>query len=172
MTQNDLEARVRTLEDIEAIRKLKATYCDICDLGLQDPEVLESLLQHFTEDARVDFGMGEGSAFRGKDALRVFFGQVVGAAVSFSMHMLHNSFIEIDGDRATGSWYFEAPTTNSATGEAQWMAGRYVEEYVRQGGTWKFDSIKTEWNYIAPYGEGWAKASKDIRAQAAGTSEK
>ena len=36
-----------------------------------------------------------------------------------------------DADRATGRWYFEVPTTNAVTKKAQWMAGRYIEEYVR-----------------------------------------
>ena len=34
MDLKELEARIRVLEDIEAIKKLKATYCYLCDAGL------------------------------------------------------------------------------------------------------------------------------------------
>ena len=153
----DLETRIKVLEDIEAIRKLKATYCDLCDAGLSDQRNVDALLSHFADDAKVDFGMGEGSTFEGEQALRTFFGQIVAGSVSFCMHMVHNAIIEVDGDRATGRWYYEAPTTDAASDRAQWMAGTYLEEYVREDDEWKFASIKTQWKYISPYDEGWAK---------------
>ena len=157
MTLEKLEARIRVLEDIEEIRKLKATYCYLCDAGLGDRRNRDELISHFVEEATVDFGLGPASKFEGREGLEVFFGQVVPGAVSFCMHMVHDPIIEVDGDRATGKWYYEAPTTDAATNRAQWMAGTYLEEYVREGGRWKFASIKTRWNYISPYDEGWAK---------------
>ncbi|MDH3213115.1 MAG: nuclear transport factor 2 family protein, partial [Myxococcales bacterium] len=89
MTMEELEARIRVLEDIEAIRKLKATYCDLCDAGLGDARNVEALVAHFTEDAKVDFGMGDASVFQGRDGIRIFFGQLVPGSVSFCMHMVH-----------------------------------------------------------------------------------
>ncbi len=164
----ELEARIRVLEDIEAIKRLKARYCELCDAGLTDPANRDELVGHFTVDATVDFGMGEGSSFEGKEGLELFFGTVVPSGVSFCMHMLHNPIIEVDGDCATGRWYFEAPTTNAVTGKAQWMAGRYLEEYARVDGVWKFSFIRTEWKYIAPYDEGWSGSAGDVRKQAEG----
>ncbi len=158
----ELEARIKALEDIEKIKKLKAAYCDLCDAGLDDKKNLDGLLVHFTDDARVDFGLGEGSKFNGKKELKVFFGEMVPAAVSFSIHMLHNAVIDVDGDKAKGKYYFEAPTTDSATNRAQWMAGTYHEEYSRVSGEWKFSSIKVSWRYISPYEEGWAKNKGEI----------
>ena len=164
MTMEELEARVRVLEDIEEIRKLKATYCCLCDAGLGDPRNRDELISHFTEDARVDFGLGAESKFEGKAGLEVFFGQVVPGAVSFCMHMIHDPIIEIQGDRATGKWYYEAPTTDASTNRAQWMAGTYAEEYIREKGEWKFASINTKWKYISPYDEGWAKNRGELLA--------
>jgi hypothetical protein len=60
--------------------------------------------------------------------------------------------------------YYEAPTTDAATNRAQWMAGTYEEEYARESGKWKFASIKTTWNYISPYDEGWAKNRGELLA--------
>jgi hypothetical protein len=157
MDQKQLEARIRTLEDIEEIRKLKATYCYLCDKGLTDAGVRSELISHFTKDAKVDFGLGPESQFLGWEGLEVFFGTMVPMGVSFSMHMVHNPIIEVNGDKARGTWYYEAPTIDTGTGKAQWMAGTYEEEYVRENGQWKFSSISTKWKYITPYDEGWAK---------------
>lgn len=168
MTMDELEARIRRLEDIEAIRQLKATYCDLCDAGLSDARNRDALVSHFSADATVDFGMGEGSVFAGEEGLKTFFGQVVPGGVSFCMHMVHNSVIDVQGDRATGRWYFEAPTTNAMSGKPQWMAGRYEERYVREDGVWKFASIKTHWFFIAPYEAGWQASTGDVRALAMG----
>jgi len=164
----DLEARIQALEDIEVIKKLKATYCELCDAGLGDPKNRDALITHFTTDATVDFGMGEGSVFHGLEGLQKFFGQVVPSSVSFCMHMVHNPIIEVDGDHARGKWYYEAPTTNAFTNKPQWMAGTYFEEYVRENGEWKFTSIRTVWKYIAPYDQGWGSAPGDVRAEASG----
>jgi hypothetical protein len=153
----ELEARIRVLEDIEAIRKLKATYCYLCDAGLDDEKNLNELLSHFSDKAKVDFGLTPDSKWEGQEGLRVFLGQVVPGAVSFCMHMVHNPIIEVNGDTATGKWYYEAPTTDTSSNRAQWMAGAYLEEYVRENGEWKISFIRTEWNYISPYDEGWAK---------------
>lgn len=165
MNRDEIEARLRVLEDIEAIKKLKATYCYLCDAGLDDPENRKELIAHFTDDAKVDFGLGPASRFEGKEGLEVFFGRVVPGAVSFSMHMVHNPIIEVHGDRASGRWYYEAPTTDATTDRAQWMAGTYYEEYVRENGEWKFASIKTKWKYISPYDAGWAKDRGQVLAQ-------
>jgi len=157
MDLKDLEARIRTLEDIESIKKLKATYCYLCDAGLTDKRNRDELISHFTKDAKVDFGLGPDSRFEGTAGLETFFGTFVPMGVSFCMHMVHNPIIEVKGDKATGRWYYEAPTTDTSTGKAQWMAGTYEEGYVREHGEWKFASIKTKWKYISPYDEGWAK---------------
>ena len=157
MNLEELSARIQKQEDIEEIKNLKATYCYLCDAGLGDPKNRDELISHFTVDAKVDFGLGEGSQFEGPEGLKVFFGEVVPGSVSFCIHMVHNPIIKVDGDHAAGRWYYEAPTTDVTTGKAQWMVGTYFEEYVRENGRWKFASIRTEWKYISPYDEGWAK---------------
>ena len=77
--------------------------------------------------------------------------------MSFCIHMVHSPIIEVNGDRATGRWYYEAPVTNAGDGKAEWMVGIYNEEYVRENGEWKFAFTGTQWKYISAYDEGWAK---------------
>ncbi len=47
MTTEELERRITNIEDVEAIKKLKARYCAICDDN-HDPEKITGL---FTSDA-------------------------------------------------------------------------------------------------------------------------
>ena len=157
MNLADLEARLTVLEDVEAIKQLKARYCYLCD-GLSDEAHRGELLSLFTDDARLDFGLTPDSVYEGPEALEEFFRSVVPGAVSFCMHMVHNPIIEVSGDRATGTWYYEAPVTDATSGGAQWMAGTYHEEYRREEGRWKIASLDTSWNYISPYEDGWAKS--------------
>lgn len=166
MTVEELAARIKVLEDIEAIKKLKATYCYLCDAGLDNERNLNELIAHFAENARVDFGLGPASQFTGREGLKVFFGEVVPGAVSFCMHMVHNPIIDVNGDKAAGRWYYEVPATDASTNRAQWMAGIYEEEYVRENGEWKFSSIVTKWKYISPFDEGWAQNRGALLADA------
>lgn len=157
MDLTELEARLTVLEDVEAIKRLKAKYCYLCD-GLSDEHNREELVSLFTDDARLDFGLSPDSVYEGPEALEEFFRSVVPGAVSFCMHMVHNPIIEVSGDCAAGTWYYEAPTTDATSGAAQWMAGTYNEEYRREDGRWKIASLGTRWNYISPYADGWAKS--------------
>ena len=56
---SELEKRITRLEDIEAIKQLKARYCEICD-DMHNPDRVASV---FVEDAiweSADFGKAEG----------------------------------------------------------------------------------------------------------------
>ena len=151
MDQAALEARIARIEDIEAIKQLKARYCEICDDD-HDPDRIVTI---FTEDG-VWEGKGIGNA-EGHAAIRELF---VGFrdAISFSQHMVMNSMIEIDGDTATGRWYLFGPFTFRDGNQARWQAARYHEDYVREGGAWKIKHLR-----IAPptmsanYETGWAR---------------
>ena len=59
MEMTDLEKRITRLEDIEAIKQLKALYCEICD-DMHNPDRIASV---FAEDAiweSPDFGQAKG----------------------------------------------------------------------------------------------------------------
>jgi len=150
VTLEELETRIKVVEDIEAIKKLRATYC-----YLVDAEKVDELLSHFTENAKVDFGLF--GTYEGREGQRTFFRDVVAVGLSFCMHMVHNPIIEVKGEKATGKWYFEVPSTMRGTERAIWIAGVYDEEYVKKGGEWKFNFIKATFYYMTPYEEGWVK---------------
>ncbi len=51
-----IEQRITVLQDIEKIKNLKARYCNLADEGIAgDLSKYDELVEHFTEDARVEF---------------------------------------------------------------------------------------------------------------------
>ena len=71
--------------------------------------------------------------------------------------MVHNPIIEVNGDKASGRWYFDVPLTMIEGNQAVWLTGMYEEEYIREGGKWKYLNMKCTFFYMTPYEEGWAK---------------
>ena len=150
MTTKDLEARIQALEDIEAIRNLKADYSALSD----DNYRADPIAEMFTEDAVWD---SEGSGhFEGREAIREYF-KVAGKAITFVVHYNTNSHIEVNGDTAWGRWLSLIPCTMAKDGNAVWMAGIDNEEYVRVNGQWKFKSKRSNRLFRTPFDEGWAK---------------
>lgn len=150
----DLEARVQRLEDLEAIKQLKALYCEICD----DDHNPDRIVTIFTEDG-VWEGRGIGKA-EGHAEIRALFERFQ-SLMDFTQHMTMNPRIEVDGDMATGTWYFFGPfrfrPLDDQAAQAKWQASRYHEVYRREDGVWKIAHLK-----IAPptmavdYHTGWA----------------
>ena len=146
-----LERRIRALEDVEAIKKLKARYCACCD----DKYDVEGLASLFTDDAGWDGGERLGR-YEGIEAIRGFFSGSP-KRVSFAIHHVTNPIIEVDGDEATGRWYLFQPCTRADGNRAVWLAARYEEEYVRVTGEWKFRKIAVFPAFYTPFDQGWAK---------------
>ena len=149
MISNELEKRIAQLEDIEAIKQLKALYCDICD----DNHNPDRITKIFVED-----GIWEGGDFgkaQGLDAIRKLF-QGFQKLISFSQHNIFNPRIEIDGDRAKGTWYLLGPFTFRKDNDARWIACRYEDDYVKVNGQWKYQHLRADIRMVAPYEKGWA----------------
>ncbi len=149
MASKAFEERVRVLEDIEAIKALKASYCFLTDDGEVD-----RLAELFTADAVWDGGVI--GRFEGRAAIREFFVDLP-KLISFALHLVMNPRIEVHGDHATGQWYLVEPNTTAGREMAVWGAGRYDEEYVRVDGQWKFQRVVLEPVFWTPFDKGWAE---------------
>ena len=133
---DELESRVRTLEDTDAIRNLKARYAELCDDNY-NPDGIAAL---FVEDAVWESG-GLGR-FEGREAIRGFF-QGASEIFTFAIHYSLNAQIEVIGDTARARWYLFMPCTVSDGDQAMWRAGIDDEEYVRVDGQWMFKSKRS-----------------------------
>ncbi len=146
----NLEERIQRLEDIEAIKQLKAEYCAYCDDGY-NPEGIAKL---YLEDAVWDGGPF--GRYEGRDAIRKFF-EAAPEGISFAIHNVMNPRIEVDGDRATGIWYLLQPMTTAKGEQALWLTAVYRDRYRKVGGAWMFEHVDIEVRFLSPHEDGWAK---------------
>ena len=150
MSDTSLEARVRRLEDIEALKQLKVRYAAYCD----DDYDADGLVPLFTENAIWDGGaMGR---YEGHAALRAFFSSA-DQIVPFAVHHVTNPIIEVDDDQATGSWYLWQPMVMQGGDQAMWLAARYSDRYRRVDGRWMFEHVKIDVRFFSPYEKGWGE---------------
>lgn len=135
-----LEERFQRLEDIEAIRQLKARYCEACD----DDHNAEAISALFVEDG-VWTGTGGPPHAEGRAAIREYMNSVrASGRIRNSAHMLMNPVIRVDGEHATGSWRLLMMFTGNAKGgstQYHRIIGKYEDEFVRREGKWYFQRL-------------------------------
>lgn len=137
------------LEDIEAIRKLKARYCQLCDDD-HDPDGLTAL---FVPD-----GVWEATVsgrHEGAEAINGFFTALrASGRIRNSAHNAINPIIEVDGDTATGMWrLIMLYTANVEPPLPAYyrIIGWYSETYVRTAAGWRFKTLFCQVEESAPY---------------------
>jgi uncharacterized protein (TIGR02246 family) len=150
MSQPTLEERIARLEDIEAIRQLKAMYCFHCDNGYD----AERLAELFTEDA-VWVGGGRGT-FEGRSAIREFFRQPP-KDYPYAAHLVTNPVIEVNGHAATGLWHLLEPCNVNQDGTVvgRILSSRYEDVYRRDHGRWLIHRLKVTHHRITFEGNRW-----------------
>ncbi len=146
---DDIAARLRILEDVEAIKKLKARYCQACDDD-HNPERLGPL---FAEDATWEAStMGKAE---GREAIKEMLGAVgTSGTIRNSAHNAINPIIEVNGDTATGEWRLIMLYTGIyPDGSLHYsrIIGWYREAYARVDGEWLFKSLYCQVEEAAPY---------------------
>lgn len=144
-----LAQRVQKLEDVEAIRKLKARYCKLCD----DDHNPEGLAKLFVSDAVWEAtvsGRHEGVA-----AIQKFFTELrASGRIRNSAHNAMNPDIEVTGDTARGHWrLIMLYTANVPEPLPSFfrIIGWYRETYVRTEVGWRFQSLFCQVEESAPY---------------------
>jgi ketosteroid isomerase-like protein len=145
-----LERRIQRLEDLEAIKQLKARYAAYCDAHYD----ADALAELFTADAVWDGGiLGYNE---GRETIRQFF-RGSSQRISFALHYIVSPIIEIDGDTAHGIWYLLQTCTYLNGNQAVWGAATYHDRYVRDRGVWKFQHVRITSHFWTPFEEGWAR---------------
>jgi hypothetical protein len=131
---SNLERRVQVLEDIEAIKQLKAKYLRCVDRNLWG-----ELEECFVEDAEAHYG--ENLDFEGRKAILDFLKGTIGQESFICSHECHLPEIEVTGDTtARATWklhdYLIIQPNSTMTGWAY-----YDEECVKVNGVWKIKVI-------------------------------
>ncbi|OGO17789.1 MAG: hypothetical protein A2Z15_05055 [Chloroflexi bacterium RBG_16_50_11] len=132
MQLEELEKRVRILEDKEEIRELHYDYLN----SLTKVE-WDKAFECFSENAITD--IAKHGIKRGKAEIITFFKSViakghVGKEGNFVVHPI----ITVDGDRARASWLIYIMHLDEKQERAKdWAQGIYDMEYVREKGKWK-----------------------------------
>lgn len=145
MADSSLEARIRRLEDLQAIQELMSIYCFHADNrdGANWSQVFAEDGVFETDLLGTHEGRAKIAALRHRD---------------FAIHYNTNSIIELNGDRAFGRWLLFMPTSLDLEGGMKkpvWAAARYENDLVRVGGQWKFKRVKLISIMWTPFDKGW-----------------
>lgn len=134
---NAMAATIERLAAMEDIRTLKARYSLHCDRGYE----ADALAALFTKDAVWDGGAR--GRFEGRAAIRAFFERASGS-FPFAAHLVTNPVIEVDGDRAHGSWRMLMPCIIKENGVeiSAIQVAEYEETYLRQDGRWLIATLE------------------------------
>lgn len=127
-----LEARIQVLEDIEAIRKLKAKYFHSIDR-----KQWGALTDCFTQDAVWESGKRKVEV-RGAGKIVELIRSIEGPDNITNTHQGHDPEIEIiSAVAAKGSWELSHYRYDSGEATEQTSAAFYEDDYVKLNGAWK-----------------------------------
>lgn len=123
----------------------------------RDAELLASL---FHPDATDDHGM-----FAGTATDFIAFVMPLLATMKQTQHVLGQTLVKLDGDRAASETYFVAHHTLAGPdGDILMLAaGRYLDRFERRGGTWKISHRHAvyDWNSAVPSTDSFDRANPE-----------
>jgi ketosteroid isomerase-like protein len=135
MSLEELEKRMKAIEDLEEVKKLHQNYINLMD-NLQ----YEKVLDLFTEDATAE--VRNSGVKRGRKELAEIYLEVLAkkrGTSRYEGHMAIEPDITIAGNTAKGTWLiymlFSKPTV-------QWVQGKNECEYKKENGEWKISKLK------------------------------
>jgi hypothetical protein len=140
MTEIDeLRRRVQRLEDIEAIRRLKARYLNACDS--QDPEGAKNCFA----EGEVLIDMGHVGVFRDREAFARLYQAAGCQPFILDMHHGANPEIEfVDDTHARARWALEYRNLNTQDKTVTFISLIYHDEYAKRAGEWKITGSRSE----------------------------
>jgi hypothetical protein len=133
MKLEELEKRVKAIEDLEEIKQMHREY-----MSCLDNIEFSKALDFFTEDAEVE--VRNSGVMKGrKNYSKIYLGTLAQRRERHDGHLVGQPVITVDGDTARGHWIvymlFSVPAI-------EWIQGRHDCEYVKENGKWKFSKLK------------------------------
>lgn len=141
-----LEDRVRRLEDVDAIRRLRNLYHYFVNENLPD-----RFREIYTDDGVMQ--TDDHMKFVGIDAIVEGFRKIP-IYTPMVKQFVHSHEIDVDGDAATAFAYIEARYAQD--GVSLMVAGRYDEKYIRTPAGWRITYTYGKVDFAVPVQVGWA----------------
>jgi len=162
----ELEHRIATLEDVNALRKLHHAYAYYLDKCMY-----QEVVELFAEDGEVLF---HGGRYKGKAGVRRLYidrfqqtftnghnGPIDGFLLD---HMQSQDIVTVSPDRKTAKMrvrcFMQAGSHEATLGKRPlqqwWEGGLYENDYVNEDGVWKIKSLDYRALWHAEYEKGWA----------------
>ena len=151
-SSRSIEDRLRRLEDIDAIRRLKMAYARLVDTRCDAQELADL----FTEDAVMD--MGPWGRYEGRAAIRAFFADFLQQSSGVILHYVTNHEIDVQesGLEATDRCLIWNPTT--VQGEALLGTSTQLHRLRKVDGRWIIAEMRVEAHFLTPLVPGWIEA--------------
>lgn len=158
--QAELQSDLAQLRDIRAIEQLMIRFmkaADVMDDGNAagyDSQVIADL---FTHDGILDEGPEIKIVLHGRAEIKAFYDDARTNWIKFGVHYLIAPSVEVDGNVASGSWYFLEPFTYAKDGRDYWCAARWENEFARVDGAWFIKRANFRPFFMAPHDQGWGR---------------
>lgn len=163
MSSLTIEQRLQILEDVEAIKRLKASYAHAADAKYTGDhrKKPQAEIDHyariqadlFTEDAVWD-GRPQWEHSVGREA---FYAVARTSVWSMATHYFTMPDIEVEGDHASGTWYLWQTGTMEATNRAMIMAAVTRDTYRKIAGRWLIAKTVFTLKYLTPIDIPWSE---------------
>ncbi len=157
-----LEHDVGLLEDAKAIKRLQRAYGYYVDKKLS-----REIGGLFADAPDTTAELGGSGVYVGRARIAEFYDRIIGGEGlkpgQLFNHMILQGVVHVapDGRTAKGRW--RALIQIGQHGEsAVWAEGPYENEYVKEGGVWKFSNVHWYMTMSAPYSPGWHKAPQPM----------
>ena len=157
-----LEHDLGLLEDTQLIKRLQRAYGYYVDKKLS-----REIGALFADDPGTTAELGGSGVYVGKARIAEFYDRIIGGEGleqgELFNHMILQGVVHVAPDGLTAKGRWRALIQIGQHGEsAVWAEGPYENEYVKEGGVWKFGKVHWYQTFSAPYSPGWHKAPQPM----------
>jgi len=155
-----LALNVERAESVRAVKRVQETYAQYSQFGLWT-----DMAALFADNAQLSYGKDN---VQGREAIQTYFLTTFGEGThglkpgGLHTQMVLRPLINVsaDGQTAKGRWW-EFSMTGQYGVKAEWAAGIFENEYVRERGVWKISRMRYNPMFAGPYATGWRNIDED-----------
>jgi hypothetical protein len=155
-----LTLNVERAEAVRAVKRVQETYSQYSQFGLWT-----DMAALFADNAQLSYGK---DSAQGRQAVENYFVTTFGEGTQgLKPGGLHTQMVlrplinlSADGQTAKGRWW-EFSMTGQHGVKAEWAAGIFENEYVRERGVWKISRMRYNPMFAGPYATGWRNVDED-----------